>query len=270
VIIQRITSRPHLSAINVKKMAEFNKTQLNVYESIERGIVHRDYYAHLFRWTHVLKLLKINQQILDFGCGSAGLLETMYRNKYSPTKYLGLDIRSGVIESSKVKYSKLKFAEFKCQNLVDDFNYGNNWDIICSFEVIEHVNKKNAVKFLDNLKNHCSENTIVMLSTPVYNPTVGAAGNHTYDGQVQEYKYEELKSLLEVNFEIIKTFGTFASQKDYIGEMTNEEKRLLTKFLEYYDSNVISIIFAPLFPKQSRNCLWQLKLKSSLTQPKLI
>jgi hypothetical protein len=32
----------------------------------------------------------------------------------------------------------------------------------------------------------------------------------------------------------------------------------MEKMKEYYDSNYVSTIFAPLFPEVSRNCIWRL------------
>ena len=34
---------------------------------------------------------------------------------------------------------------------------------------------------------------------------------------------------------------------------------LFNKLNKYYDSNIISIIFAPLYPEKSRNVMWHLK-----------
>ena len=35
----------------------------------------------------------------------------------------------------------------------------------------------------------------------------------------------------------------------------------LTEYLkDYYDSNLLSVIFAPLYPRYSRNCIWHLKM----------
>ena len=44
--------------------------------------------------------------------------------------------------------------------------------------------------------------------------------------------------------------------------MTDNEREMFDRLNEYYDSNLVSNIMAPLFPKYSRNCLWVLKKKS--------
>jgi 2-polyprenyl-3-methyl-5-hydroxy-6-metoxy-1,4-benzoquinol methylase len=240
-------------------MKQYNTTQLNPETSFERHIFHRDQFAHYLRWTHVLRLAKIGMNILDFGCGSGNLYEVLYRNRFSPKSFTGLDIRSKTIEKNKEKFPK---ADWQCKDLVNLSNpYGSNWDMIASFEVLEHVGKENGEKFMDNIANCCNENTIVLISTPVYDEKVGAAENHIYNGQVQEYTYDEAKELFEKRFTIEKKFGTFASVKDYKSIMNESQLEMYDKLHEYYDSNLLSIMFAPLFPEQSRNVIWQLKIK---------
>jgi len=243
----------------------YNVTELSVYPVIERGISHRDWWAHALRYNHVLNIAKIGMNIMDFGSGKGELFETFYRNRYSPKRFLGLDIRKSAIDFNKEKFPKAEWIE---EDLVKmETNYGKYWDIITSFEVIEHISKHNAQKFLNNIKRHCNENTIVLISTPCYDEKTGAADNHTYDGgdgrgkAVQEFTYEEMEELLQNNFEIIDKFGTFASQKDYKKHMSTEEDFVWNQLNKYYDSNLMSVIFAPLYPEYSRNVIWKLKLK---------
>ena len=146
-------------------------------------------------------------------------------------------------------------------------NHGTDWDLICSFEVAEHVSRSRVPKFLDNILKHCNERTLVLLSTPCFSEKIGAADNHTYDGQDgfgirrQELTREELKELIEPRFNIEENYGTFASQKDYKPHMTDSELDMFNRLSKYYDTNLLSVIFAPLFPAQSRNNIWICKIK---------
>jgi 2-polyprenyl-3-methyl-5-hydroxy-6-metoxy-1,4-benzoquinol methylase len=241
---------------------EYNTTQLNPDTTFEKHVFHRDQFAHYLRWTHVLREANIGSKVLDFGCGNANLYEVFYRNRYSPKRYLGLDIRKQTIEKNRKKFPK---AEFEAEDLVGEFDYGQDWDFITSFEVAEHVQKKNVPKFLDNIRKHCNPKTTVLLSTPCYDERVGAADNHIYAGGPQELTYNELKSLIEERFQIVKVFGTFASQKDYKPLLNDWQKRMYDGLTEYYDSNLVSVMMAPFFPEQSRNCLWKFRLKNTKT-----
>lgn len=248
----------------------YNITELNVLNAIEKGIVHRDYAAHLFRFSHILKIAKIGMNVLDFGCGSGNLAEVLYRNMYKGKEYLGLDIRKKTIESNREKFSKVDWIYFaECDLVKTETTYNprqGEWDIITSFEVAEHIGKNNVPKFLDNIKRHMGAETKLLISTPCYDEKVGAAGNHTYDSgdglgiQQQELTFAQMKELLDSRFLIQNVWGTFASQKDYKFYMSKSQDDVFESLSKYYDSNLLSVIMAPMFPERSRNCIWECTL----------
>ena len=97
----------------------------------------------------------------------------------------------------------------------------------------------------------------LFLSTPCYDADVGAAANH-----VNEMTYLAFGALLEdIGWQIKGHWGTFASMRDYKDELPQEEKKVFDKMRDYYDSNYLATIFAPLYPQYSRNCLWELTWK---------
>lgn len=245
--------------------AIYNKTQLTPQQEFERHIYHRDQFAHYLRWSHVLKEAKIGQTILDFGCGSGEMLELFYRNKFRPKEYIGLDIRAKTIAENNEKFAKLDFAHFQQADLCQhDLDLGKTFDIITCFEVIEHIGHANADAFLDNIAYHCNENTKVFLSTPNYDPKVGAANNHLLgpDKEIGEWDHFELQKKLEEYFVIEKKYGTFASMKDYKSSLKDWQLPMFEALKEYYDTNMISVIMAPLVDASlARNTLWCLKVR---------
>lgn len=263
-------------------MKNYNTTELSIDYAEDKLIQHRDYIAHCLRWTHALRRLKINMNVLDFGCGHGELAEVMYRNRYKGNCYLGLDIRKHVIEQNREKFKEVPWVSFNEADLcVPDFKLplqGVNsdehvavrgFDLIVSYEVIEHIGKHRGPQFLENIAKLMNKNTTLLLSTPAYDPQVGAAGNHTYDAgdgfgvQPQEFTYQELQELLLTKFDIVNKWGTFASQKDY-KKFLDKYKHLdviFDRLHEYYDSNILACLMAPLFSEHSRNVLWECKLK---------
>lgn len=243
----------------------YNKTQLTPQQEFERHIYHRDQFAHYLRWSHVMKVAKIGQSILDFGCGSGEMLELFYRNKYRPAQYLGLDIRAQTIKDNQEKFKKVDFAEFRQADLCSELDLEQTFDIITCFEVIEHIGHANADAFLDNIAYHCDASTRVYLSTPNYDPKVGAAANHMLgpDKEIGEWDHFELQEKLSEYFDIEAKYGTFASIKDYKEEIAEDWRQVMFDELrKYYDSNMLSVIMAPLIkPEHARNCLWVLKAK---------
>uniref|UniRef100_A0A6H1ZGE3 Putative methyltransferase n=1 Tax=viral metagenome TaxID=1070528 RepID=A0A6H1ZGE3_9ZZZZ len=241
----------------------YNTTQLNPDQAFERHVYHRDVFGHFLRWSHTLKRAKIGMKILDVGCGSGNLYEVFYRNRYAPARFVGLDIRNQTIEKNKLKFPK---AEWMSVDLVKQNLPKDDWDIISSYELAEHIGKQNVPQFLDNIKKVMSEKTVLLISTPCHDGT--CADNHRYDSgdgrgvAPQELTFEEMKSLLEERFTIEKVYGTFASIKDYKHLMNDWQQKMFDELSSYYDSNILSVMMAPFFPAQSRNALWVCKLRS--------
>lgn len=257
--------------VKTAKTKKYNTTDLDPETTFERHVFHRDQFAHYLRWTHILKVAKIGETIVDFGCGKGNLLEVLYRNRFKCQKYIGIDIRKQTIEQSKDKFKNVDWAEFHDEDLILnsnglDFN-SFQADKVCSFEVIEHVGKQNGDIFLQNFLKCGKKDALYYLSTPNFDEKVGAAGNHTYDAgdergiDVQEFGHDELKELILKYFDIVEYFGTFASERDYKPFMNEWQTEMFNSLKEYYDSNLVSNIMAPLFPAQSRNTLWVLKQK---------
>lgn len=240
---------------------KFNCTQLNPDDSFERHIYHRDQFAHYLRWSHVLKNAKIGMTLLDFGSGTAELANLFYRNKYKPKKYVGLEYRQSTVDKNKFKFDKIDWAEFHQEDLTSpDFKPYGKFDVITSFEVIEHVGTDNADIYIQNLVKNANKNTTIYISTPVYDHNSGAADNHVVGNEVNEYTYDELEDILTRNGLVIeKTYGTFASIRDYKDHLTDAQNEVYEQLKEYYDTNMLSVIMAPMVPKHSRNTIWRCK-----------
>lgn len=251
-------------------MKNYNTTDLDPQVAFERHIFHRDQFAHYLRWSHIIKEAKIGETIVDFGCGKGNLLEVMYRNKFKCKQYIGVDIRKQTILQAQEKFANVLWANFYIADLVKiEFKYLQKFrgDKVCSFEVLEHVGKQNADRFMRNFLACGHPDAIYYISTPNYDETVGAAQNHTYDagdgrGVVpQEFTFKELEALFMKHAQIVRCFGTFASIKDYKHLLTGWKLEMFNTLKEYYDSNLLSNMMAPLFPAHSRNTLWVLKRK---------
>lgn len=236
-----------------------NKTHLSIDIAEKREIIHRDYLAHCMRWSHVLKHSERNETVLDLGCADGPLGMMLYTNKFSPNKYIGVDIREGQLEIARTKLEQVDWAEFLCLNLVTEFEKipRLSYDKIVSFEFVEHIPGDHVEPFLINVKSLMSPNTQFFLSTPCYDGK-NQAGNH-----IKEWWFHELKEVLERHFTIEQVYGTFMNQRDLKACWAPEEADLFDKLHNYYDSNVLAIIFAPLHPEKARNCIWRMRLPST-------
>lgn len=237
-----------------------DKTYLSTDKAEERGIIHRDMIAHVLRWSHVVKELQIKQSyktatVLDLGCGKeAPLIKTLYTSRMMPAMYCGVDL--GKIEPS-IDFSKYpNTVQFVPNTDIMTVEPTLFFNTIVMFEVLEHVEKDYGELILERVKCFMDKSTKLFLSTPCFNGS--KANNH-----VAEWEFQELRDLLlKVGFSIENVWGTFASIKDYEHRL-EEYPGLSTAFVdlrEYYDTNVLACIFAPLFPENSRNCLWKLTI----------
>jgi len=235
------------------KNSECNKTHLDIERAEDRGIIHRDYLAHMLRWTHAIKHCKYKCKVLDVGCGNGMLAQVLYVNKFRPD-YVGTDIRKSMIEDAE-KRQLHESVRFYCSDItktpldVSD----NTVDLMVCFEVMEHIPEYSADYVLREMARCLKPDGVLLLSTPNYD------GKHKAGNHIHEYWYDELAVLLKRFFTIENTYGTFASQKYIEPVLTEDERKVWSKLSEYYDSNMFSVLFAPLHAKQSRNILWQLK-----------
>lgn len=245
-----------------KRGKSIDKTHLSIDAAEERGFLHRDYIAHCFRWTYVLRFMLMKNKyktanVLDVGCGiDAQMARTLYSSKLTNRDgmYIGVDVNKLTIpDMLKNKSFNIKlFGETDICN----FNHDGKFDVVTSFEVLEHVEPLHMIKILEKVKSFMNDDAHFIMSTPCYDKFVGAADNH-----VNEITYETLGSILEyMGFNTNVKYGTFASQKDYKHKIYGvpELGHIFDKLNEYYDSNILAVMFAPLWPELARNCMWNL------------
>lgn len=242
-----------------------DKTFLSVDQAETRGFIHRDYIAHCFRWTHAAKMIQARwktARILDVGCGKEmPFPKLIYSSKMRPEHYVGLDVDNHELPEM------LQKTTFKCERLVgdmadvelfSDLGFERQPNFITCFEVLEHVELEHAIRCLEAIHTTLSHDGLFMVSTPCYN-LKDVADNH-----VNEMTYAAFGAMLEdAGFSITNNYGTFISQRDLKVAVTanpgldpSEFWVTFESLRQFYDSNVLSTIYAPMFPAHSRNCLW--------------
>lgn len=272
-----------------------DNTHLSIDTAEDRILIHRDYISHCLRWSHVLKFLLKSHvykhtRVLDIGCGvDVPMARMMLSNRVAPLEYIGVDYNP----SSKFKLDMFANTRFKPTTFgsVDFASDDNVWfdaakdgqtcinikgdnaedyfaipNLITCFEVLEHIEPEHVVRLLGriryimkNAKDFSGFSPTFFMSTPNWNVT------DTADNHVNEMKNEALGWLLEeLGFAIVEQFGTFASKRDYahllLSKYGREVHQVYERLNEYFDSNLASILYAPLFPREARNCFWRLEV----------
>lgn len=251
---------------------EVDTTYLSLDQAESRGFLHRDYLAHCLRWSHVVKWLQEKRHyedalILDVGCGKeAPLMKMIYSMKMTCRAYVGVDagpITPSLRTMPKFQHFLLENSDFAKigRDRMPPWEDEELFNVGVCFEVLEHMEPTHMILVLRKIKSLLKQDAHLFISTPNWD-MVNCAGNH-----VNEIKYLALGSVLErEGFTIESTHGTFASLKDYEHLMPPEWLKLHQQLRAYYDTNFLSCIWAPLFPAQSRNCLWHLRNKQPKTR----
>lgn len=239
----------------------YDKTHLSIDTAEERILIHRDYIAHCLRWSHICKFLMQQKRyatarILEAGCGrEMPLPKLIYSNRMSGVQYVGIDINNLTVPEMLQKAAENgKMSLWLMPNtdagLVTHEHLPWKPNIVVSLEVFEHMHPAFGMRMLRNLREIAEEGAHLFFSTPCFNGS--AAENH-----IAEPYVVAMGAILErAGWNIVQNFGTFASQSDYLPKMGDIEKEIFSRLAEYYDSNVLATIFAPLFPYNSRNCMW--------------
>lgn len=239
-------------------------TYLSLETAEERGFIHRDYIAHCMRWSHVIKRLTERKQyttarILDIGCGrELPLATTLYSSRLIPAAYYGVDV-GPINDDAHARFHSGKFplnvferTDF-CNLSLADLDGQLATHITC-FEVLEHVEPKHMLRMLDHMKTLLQPNGTAFISTPCWD-VMSCAANH-----VNEMKYEALGAVFEAGGWTVKNVsGTFASLRDYEHVLAPGHREAFNDLRDYYDVNFLACVFAPFYPAQSRNCLWEIQ-----------
>jgi len=168
-----------------------------------------------------------------------------------PTEYNGVDLNHQPENSICPAWATI-FWEF---DFTSDFiELKGPYDTITCFEVIEHMETEDGLALLTNIRSFMNGGSILYLSTPVFNGA--AAVNH-----IHEYESDELQNVIEdCGLKVKNRWGTFASKPDIVNAMTEQELDIFKRLGQYYGGEVMSVMFAPLYPEASRNILWEVTL----------
>lgn len=232
--------------------SEYDQTYLDTETSIQ---VHRDYAAHYFRWGWCSQFMT-DKLVLDAGCGPnfmAGRVATDHgRMSHRPLHYVGVDLSPLPVVRTQ---HKTLIGEFDVVNRTHELvEFYGKFDLITSFEVIEHMPKELGVKYLDALVGALAPGGQLILSTP-HNKGARFAKNHIHEWGGLELE----EGFKDAGLKVVRKHGTYADVKQI--EKAAREKMpevlVVKKALEgYYSNDILSCIFAPAFPEFSKNIVW--------------
>lgn len=153
--------------------------------------------AHIIRYILASQFVK-NRLVLDSGCGTG--YGTSYLAASGARFVIGVDYSKKAIGYA-IKHNRninnVRFIVMDSLNL--DFK-DNLFDVIVSFEVIEHV--KNPEKFIKEINRVLREDGTAIVGTP--NRLVSLGGNPHH---IHEFEPNEFKELIDDYFTDVKLLG---------------------------------------------------------------
>ncbi|NEP27835.1 class I SAM-dependent methyltransferase [Moorena sp. SIO3I6] len=164
-----------------------------------------------------------DKRVLNVGCGP-GYAEEILAG-YSPRSITGIDYDQKLIEflrqtkKSTFRNVSIEYIHADAQHIPRKLG---NFDVIISFENIEHLN--DPIKFMQGVANlKSTENTILILSTPnamhySRHPTNPCCNPY----HVREFDYYELIELVKPFLKNIQTFGQI--ERNYNDVVLDVEK----------------------------------------------
>ena len=181
------------------------------------------------RWHHhkfetLARFIPNRGRHLDIGCGPGTFIGSLASSHNLQS--IGIDFSQGQIDYASSKYKSDK-AYFECIDLFDpSFNkkVGGEFDIITFVEVIEHIEKEEAIKMLSVARKKLSKNGKILITSPNYHSGWGALekivnklGEVTYEDQhINKYTHKTLGyDLRESGFQSISV-SSFLSVSPFI------------------------------------------------------
>jgi SAM-dependent methyltransferase len=163
-------------------------------------------HQQLARLLFLSQLVEVRgKRILEFGCGT-GLNCAFLQNKDSGAKeVLGFDISEDSVVLAQQNHPGVHVFCADACDLALNVSPGT-WDLIVSFEVLEHVPDMTA--FLKNIRRHLAEGGTAFISTPNRDVfSLGFEPSPVNREHIKELSVDELRVLLGQFFSVVELWG---------------------------------------------------------------
>ncbi len=260
--------------LNRNNALDCNLTELGASMRIDEGYMsHTDWIGHASRYGYAMKQLehgelKQARTVLDVGCGTLQMPHFFYKNRFNPgpkMTYFGLDLRATRSWLPTGCFWKSNISLVRTDALIDDLTKVPHWpgqfDLVVSFEMLEHVPRAQASKLVERLFGWTKPGGVCLLSTPNAGVSKTVAENHVGPDGVREWTFDDKLAMVRAaGFKVKAAYGTFCGVTRLPDEFRQriETDPFLKKAKEYLWSAMFTSLMAPAFPRQSNNALFHL------------
>lgn len=199
---------------------------------------------HLERYSFALQYCN-NMSVLDIACGS-GYGSSILSEKAK--KVIGVDISKKSIDYAKNRYKKdnLEFVEGDCAEL--NMPEGS-FDVIVSFETIEHLSENQRELFLERIKRFLKSDGKFILSTPNKKVTSPYTVTPLNKYHIIEFTRRELENEIKKSFNKLSWFGQRYISSFLLIKMIRKMTRVFEILLRK-DVGIYTTLFTPVVQKE--------------------
>jgi 2-polyprenyl-3-methyl-5-hydroxy-6-metoxy-1,4-benzoquinol methylase len=120
------------------------------------------FYKHFAPYLYVNDFVK-NKEVLELGCGAGYGIDYLSNNA---KRIVTVDIDSESIEHAK-QNSEATNIEYILQDILDGLRFqDNSFDVVISFQVIEHFNKRDVKRYLNEIFRLLKPDGTAFITTP--------------------------------------------------------------------------------------------------------
>jgi len=183
-----------------------------------------EYFRHLYAYKYASRFAE-NKLVLDVGCGVGYGADELSNKAYL---VIGIDIWKEGIRYAHNKYSRSHFLVASALNL--PFR-DSCFDVVTSFQVIEHIEEKNMIQYLKEIKRVLRYGGIFIVSTPNRKLRLLPFQKPWNPEHNKEYDAKEFDGLLKMVFKSSEVFGLFATEKAYLIEYHRVKQNPLSVYV---------------------------------------
>ncbi len=167
-----------------------------------------------------------NKSILEIGCGAGYGVD--YLSRFA-SSIVAADIQKEAIAYCQAKYGRDGITFMLADGTKLPFN-ASSFDMVISFQVIEHIEPRNVLNYLSEIKRVLKEDGVFLVSTPNPKLRLLPFQKPWNPEHKREYKDKELQRLLNTVFDRVKIFGLCGSKEI----LSIERNRVRQKPLKVY------------------------------------
>lgn len=194
------------------------------WDSVEEYLL---YLRHVASYVLLAEPLVTGKNMLEVGCGTG--YGAAYLSEFA-SSIVAIDIWKEGISYCQAKYARAGLGFMLADGIKLPFK-DNSFDVVLSFEVIEHIDPKMVSDYLGEIKRVMKKQGAFILSTPNKKLRLLPFQKPWNPEHKREYNHKQLKRLLSKVFEMVEVYGLCGSEEVLSIERNRVKQNALTVYV---------------------------------------